>query len=122
MRVLIAEDDAGVGGGTLAAVKPSANHPEGPMYAGKKNRLSCSSALRSDSSTLTSNEYGYAVISPPVLALPPYIAKIFGAQNTGRPHETFSKASGKLKANRRNCSAVTTIPHREPNDNTPLRE
>src|SRR6185312_15795631 len=30
-----------------------------------------------------------------VFALPPYMTNIFGAQNTGLPHETFSNASGK---------------------------
>jgi hypothetical protein len=33
-----------------------------------------------------------------VFALPPYITKIFGAQNTGLPHEIFSNASGNPNA------------------------
>ena len=33
-----------------------------------------------------------------VLALPPYITNIFGAQNTGLPQEIFSNASGKPSA------------------------
>jgi hypothetical protein len=33
-----------------------------------------------------------------------YIAKIFGAQNTGRPQETFSNAPGKSNAIRRSSA------------------
>jgi hypothetical protein len=34
-------------------------------------------------------------------ALSPYMASIFGAQNTGLPHDTFANASGKLSASLR---------------------
>jgi hypothetical protein len=56
---------------------------------------------------LTRMEYGYWVYSPlmSVFALPPYMTNIFGEQNTGRPQEIFSNASGKPSAILRTCAS-----------------